>query len=156
MAVDVDFSQLEKYVRKLQKAAARSPKAEQAIDGMLHDIAGAVVNAAEKNTPVGVYPSGSGRVGGTLRRAWRAEDPKTLPVERTGNEHRVTVSNNTEYASYVEFGHRTPNHGGWVEGKHMLAKAEEETRRNMDKLIEKRLDAFARVIVETEGGPENG
>ena len=43
----------------------------------------------------------SGYKGGTLRDAWTI-----LPVEKHGDQYLVTVVNNTEYASYVEYGHR--------------------------------------------------
>lgn len=36
-----------------------------------------------------------------------------------GKKYTVEIINPVEYASYVEFGHRTPS-GGWVEGQYML------------------------------------
>ena len=98
------------------------------------EIAGRLLTKAKKRTPVGVVPkdiydnkkstvtavgaSGkkrkfasreaaiyqqywAGYTGGTLRDAWTI-----LPVEKQGNNYVVTIVNNTEYASYVEYGHR--------------------------------------------------
>ena len=54
-------------------------------------------------TPVGQYPSGSGKVGGTLRRGWTAAENVTVTKE--GDTYTVVISNPVEYAPYVEFGH---------------------------------------------------
>ena len=55
----------------------------------------------KKRTPVGQYPSGSGKVGGTLRRGWTIGE-----VKHEGNDCIIEVINPLEYASYVEYGHR--------------------------------------------------
>ncbi len=49
------------------------------------------------NTPVGVYPTKSGRKGGTLRRNW------TFKTANTANKYKITFGNSTDYAPYVEF-----------------------------------------------------
>lgn len=74
-------------------------------------------------TPVGQYPSGSGRVGGTLRRGWQI-DPNV--VKTSEGAYSVTVYNPVEYASYVEYGHRTRNHSGWVEGQFFMTNSAKE------------------------------
>ena len=43
------------------------------------------------------------------------------------------------YASYVEFGHRTRDHKGWVKGGFMLKISEKELDTQVPKLIEKRV-----------------
>ena len=76
----------------------------------------------------------SGYTGGTLRDAWTI-----LPIEKHGDEYLVTVVNNTEYASYVEYGHRqTPGRyvpalgkrlkASWVKGRFMLTISEQEVK----------------------------
>ena len=39
----------------------------------------------------------------------------------------MEIVNPVDYASYVEFGHRTVN-GGWVEGRYMLTISEEKLK----------------------------
>jgi hypothetical protein len=51
----------------------------------------------------------------------------------------VEVYNNTDYASYVESGHRTANHKGWVPGRFMLLISEKELERDADKIVERKL-----------------
>lgn len=94
-------------------------------------------------TPVGKYPKGSGKKGGTLRRGWGAKNGKagreyaqSLIVTKSGNTYMVEIINPVEYASYVEFGHRTVS-GGWVEGRYMLTISEEKLKRIAPSVLEK-------------------
>lgn len=52
---------------------------------------------------------------GTLRKAWTAEGPSV-----SGGGWVVKVSNPTEYASYVERGHRTRGGRSWVAGQFFM------------------------------------
>lgn len=92
-----------------------------------------------KRTPVGQYPAGSGKVGGTLRRGWTGNSSRggsssaaayanSLTVNHVGDMYQIEIVNPVEYASYVEFGHRTRNHAGWVQGRFMLTISEQEIR----------------------------
>jgi hypothetical protein len=46
------------------------------------------------------------------------------------------------YASYVEYGHRTADHKGWVEGRFMLTISVQELERMAPALLEKKLIKF--------------
>lgn len=50
----------------------------------------------------------------------------SLKVNHFGNFLVIEIVNPVEYASYVEFGHRTANHEGWVQGRFMLTISEGE------------------------------
>jgi hypothetical protein len=87
----------------------------------------------------------SGKMGGTLRRGWTSkthaeaasgkgkngkpikEYAASLPVRKVGGYYIIQIINPVEYASYVEFGHRTKS-GGWVDGKYMLTISEERLK----------------------------
>ena len=86
-------------------------------------------------TPVGVYPAGSGKQGGTLRRGWGGR-AQNFDVRKEGHNYVVEIINPTEYASYVEFGHRTRN-GGWVPGQYFLTISEERLRNIAPGVLEK-------------------
>lgn len=99
----------------------------------------------------------SGYEGGTLKRGWtggRDEDPEayanSLNVQHSGRTYTINITNNVEYASYVEFGHRqmvgryVPALGkklkqGWVNGKFMLTKSEDALRKEAPKALERKL-----------------
>ncbi|WP_270428153.1 HK97 gp10 family phage protein [Fusobacterium mortiferum] len=100
------------------------------------DIAALLLRKVIKRTPVGVY---SHKTGGNLRRGWTIGE-----VVKTNNGYKVEVINSVEYASYVEYGHRTRNHKGWIPGKFMLTISENEIRDNLESIIQKRL----KVILE--------
>lgn len=100
------------------------------------DIASLLLRKVKKRTPVGVYPD---KTGGNLRRGWTIGE-----VVKTSNGYKVEVINSVEYASYVEYGHRTRNHKGWVPGRFMLTISENEIRDNLESIIQKRL----KVILE--------
>lgn len=112
-------------------------------------------------TPVGRYPKSSGKKGGTLRRGWTARtageaaasssmDAKAyaaaLPVSRQGRNFYVQVINPVEYASYVEFGHRTRGGKGWVNGQYFLTLSEHDLERLTPALIERKLEALLREV----------
>lgn len=79
------------------------------------------------------FAAKSNYVGGHLRRSWRVGK-----VERHGDSYVVEIFNNVEYASYVEHGHRTRNHKGWVEGKFMATISMNEIERELPRFIEKK------------------
>lgn len=56
-----------------------------------------------------------------------------------GDTYVIEVINPVEYASYVEFGHRTAGGNGWVEGRHMLTISEEEIKRDASGILEAKL-----------------
>lgn len=75
--------------------------------------------------------------GGNLRRNWTVGEVQKLP----GKLYRIEYFNNTEYAGYVENGHRTgADRTGWVEGRFMLKISEEEIEREMQRFLDKKLE----------------
>ena len=89
-----------------------------------------------QRTHTGRYPARSGKVGGTLRRGWGAV--ADINVVKEGDIYTVTIINPVEYASYVEFGHRTRN-GGYVEPQLMLTISEEKLKNAIPKLLERKV-----------------
>lgn len=113
----------------------RSRLQQQDIDKIMYavtdEITARLIAKVRKKTPVGVYPH---RVGGTLRRSWTHSK-----TNKSGNVYRVEVINPMEYASYVEYGHRTVNHEGWVEGQFMLTTSETELKQELPRVIENKV-----------------
>lgn len=99
------------------------------------ELAARLLRKVKKRTPVGQYPSGSGRTGGTLRRGWTVD----TDVKVIGDTYEITVFNPVEYAPYVEFGHRTANHRGWVQGRFMLTRSEVELDAQAPGILERKL-----------------
>ncbi|MTI56154.1 HK97 gp10 family phage protein [Geosporobacter ferrireducens] len=96
----------------------------------------------KKRTPVGVYPEGSGRTGGNLRRNWKVGN-----VEKQGDAYIVEIYNPVDYAGYVEYGHRTRNHKGWVEGRFMMTISMQEIERELPKYLKrKQVDMLEQIL----------
>ena len=117
------------------------------IDSCAKELAARLLAKVIKRTPVGQYPKGTGKKGGTLRRGWTngkssgsSSFAQGLKVHHYGNAYVIEIVNPVEYASYVEFGHRTRGGKGWVEGKFMLTISEEEIQRDAPRVLEKKLN----------------
>lgn len=98
-----------------------------ALDSGLNKTTIGAVTDVKERTPVGVYPKGSGRTGGTLKRGWSSSEIVTTAGDKT-----QIIGNAVPYADWVENGHKTMQGRGrsgrkakaggkvFVEGKHML------------------------------------
>lgn len=127
-----DFKQLKRLQEKIQKLDVN--KLDEICTSLVNELSARLLRKVIKRTPVGQYPSGSGKVGGTLKRGWTIGG-----ISKTGNTYEVEIINPTMYAAYVEFGHRTRNHTGWVRGRFMMTISEKELEAQATKIIEKRI-----------------
>lgn len=141
----VDFSDLERFRDKLEQHFSRR-QVDIFIESCAKELAARLLAKVIKRTPVGQYPKGSGKMGGTLRRGWTggksqggADFAQSLKVNHYGGVYVIEVVNPVEYASYVEFGHRTRGGNGWVNGRFMLSISEQEIKRDAPKVLEKKL-----------------
>ena len=129
-----DFEKLHEKMSKL---------AQQDIDAFViscaKEIAARLLGKTVKRTPVGKYPKSTSKKGGTLRRNWTVQE-----VVKEGNVYRIDIVNPMEYSSYVEYGHRTRDHKGWVQGRFMLTVSEQEIQSLAPKLLEARLEKYLR------------
>ena len=112
-------------------------------EAAIKELAARLLAKVIKRTPVGTYPKSAGKKGGTLRRGWTIG-----AVKRSGGMVTIEVLNPVEYAAYVEFGHRTPNHKGWVDGRFMLTISEQELQKDAPRILKNKLDAFIKGIFE--------
>lgn len=136
-----DFSQWEKLKENLE---ATDEQLNLFIESCAKELAARLLAKVIKRTPVGQYPASTGKKGGTLRRGWTAGKSATdyaqsLKVNHFGDTYVIEIVNPTEYASYVEFGHRTRNHKGWVQGKFMLTISEQEIETAAPAILERKI-----------------
>ena len=131
----IDMKGLENFQKSLEKL--NNTQRQQWNEATIKELAARLLAKVIKRTPVGKYPASKGKNGGTLRRGWTIGN-----VTRTNNYYMVDVINPVEYAPYVEFGHRTRDHQGWVEGKFMLTVSEQELQSEAPRIIEQKLQKF--------------
>ena len=144
----MDYRELEKLKKEILKFGDPT-EVDKFMNSCAKELAARLLSKVIKRTPVGQYPKESGKKGGTLRRGWTAGKSgnatayvNSLTVTKSGNDYIIEIINPVEYASYVEFGHRTRNHKGWVEGKFMLTISEDEIRNSAPKILEKKLEKY--------------
>ena len=134
-------------IRALQKNIERIQQVDMAAfcTECSKEIAKRLLALVIPRTPVGQYPSGSGKVGGTLRRGWTAAENVTVTKE--GDTYTVIISNPVEYAPYVEFGHRTRG-GGFKDPQFMLTMSEEKLRTIIPKLLERKVKKMLQEVLD--------
>jgi len=126
----VDYRQLQRIQKNMQKLA--DTDFDKFCRDMAKELAARMLSRVVRRTPVGQYTDGT--VGGTLRRGWTVGE-----IKKVGSTYEIEVINPTEYAVYVEFGHRTINHRGWVPGRFMMTISAQEVEELAPNLIERKL-----------------
>ena len=139
--VRLDYDELEKLKEQIERFGDPT-QMDAFFASCAKELAARLLAKVIKRTPVGQYPAGSGKTGGTLRRGWTADRNNSMKVTKRGSDYVIEIINPVEYASYVEFGHRTRNHKGWVEGHFMLTISEDEIRRSAPSILEKKLETY--------------
>ncbi len=147
-----DFRELQRLQEKIDRLQGEDVNAF--CESCAKELAARLLAKVIRRTPIGQYEAGSGKTGGTLRRGWTAKSHQeaqtggttnaktyanSLQITKTGDTYQVEVINPVEYAPYVEFGHRTRNHQGWVPGRFMLTISEKELESQAPKVLERKL-----------------
>jgi hypothetical protein len=154
-----DFKQLKRLRDQVERLSESDLDAF--VEKVAKQLAARLLAKVIDRTPVGIYEDGSGMIGGTLRRGWLAKTEreaeataafgggssiaayvKDLTIIKSGNMYQIDIINPVHYGIYVEFGHRTRNHKGWVEGQFMLTISEQELEAQAPAIIEKMLTKY--------------
>lgn len=141
-----DFRELEKLQKQMEKLKGEQ---NQFCQECAKELAARLLRQVIKRTPSDT---------GNLRRGWTAQRPgsgaegmktrgasqfvDTLSVHRFDDTYVIEIVNPVEYASYVEYGHRTADHTGWVNGKFMLTISEKELQAVAPKILERKLESW--------------
>lgn len=146
-----NFRELKDFEQKLK--SMKDPDAF--VESCAKELAARLLAKVIKRTPVGDYPKSSGKKGGTLRRGWTGEKRASasayvdsLTVHHSGDTYVIEIVNPVEYASYVEYGHRTANHKGWVSGVFMMTISEQELQEIAPKVLERKVKKYMEGLVK--------
>ena len=146
---------IKKFQQQLNKM--QEGNIEAFVHACARELAARLLAKVIKRTPMGEYTKSLGKKGGTLRRGWTSKTHKeaesggktsakayadSLTINHVGNMLVIEIVNPVEYASYVEFGHRTANHKGWVPGRFMLTISEQEIQSLAPKVLESKIKKF--------------
>lgn len=138
--IKVQFDGLKEFQKIIEEMETEK---EQLMIDTIKELAARLLRKVIKRTPSDT---------GNLRRNWAVSD-----VRKNGGNYEIEVSNSTEYASYVEFGHRqTPGRfvpaigkrlkKSWVKGKFMLTISEDELKRQAPAVIEKKITEWLKKL----------
>lgn len=125
-----DFSELRKFAKHLEK---QETKAKAMIERCTNDLAAELLARTKERTPAR---------SGDLCGAWSVSS-----IRRIGKWYKIVLINNLEYAAYVEYGHRTSNHHGWVQGKFMMTISAKEIETLAPAVIERRVKSFLNQVM---------
>lgn len=146
-----NFRELKDFEKKLK--SMKDP--DVFVESCAKELAARLLAKVIKRTPVGDYPKSSGKKGGTLRRGWTGEKRASasayvdsLTVHHFGDTYVIEIVNPVEYASYVEYGHRTANHKGWVSGVFMMTISEQELQQIAPKVLERKVKKYMEGLVK--------
>lgn len=136
--IQIEYKDVKNFSKELRKRSGK-----RNVDNMFRKIGNVAlentIDEAEKRTPVWT---------GELKSSWRknvksARKQKgefvATATNKAYNEEAKEVGMNPYYASFVEEGHKKVPWRKRTHGVHMLAEAEEDTRRNMEKIVDKEI-----------------
>lgn len=127
----VDLAQLKAFERKLAKLA--NADFDKFCEAAAKELAARMLGKVIRRTPVAKVN------GGTLRRGWTIGQ-----VKKSGATYEIEVINSVDYAQYVEFGHRTSNHQGWVNGRFMMTISADQVEQQAPAILERKLYTLLR------------
>ena len=110
---------LKRQLEKLEKGT------DKFIEDCAKELAARLLREVKQRTP---------RDTGYLKNHWQ-----TTGVIKQGPTYTIMVINQTEYAMYVEFGHRTRNGRGWVPGRFMLKISVDDIQSKAEGILERRI-----------------
>lgn len=138
-----------KGLKDFQQQLQRLQNPDVFVEACAKELAARLLRLVLKRTPVGEYPTSTGKMGGTLRRGWTGQKngsakgyADSLDVQHVGDNYVIEIVNPIEYASYVEYGHRTANHEGWVKGQFMMTISEQELQSIAPQILEKKIKKY--------------
>lgn len=147
-----------KELKEFQKKLNKLQDPDLFVEACAKELAARLLAMVVKRTPVGDYSGDSytcesgqvhkghkvpGKVGGTLRRGWTIGE-----IRKEGSVFKVDIINPVEYASYVEYGHRTANHKGWMPGHFMMTISEQELEKIAPKVLENKIKKYIREVTK--------
>ena len=134
-----DFSEFRAMADRFRNAV-EIKASEQFTREVLQELGNMLLRDTKRRTPVDT---------GKLRDNWFITS-----VEKRGDMFEIEIYNNTEYAPWVENGHRVVVYGetvGWREGFFMLRLSVEDVERLAPEVIGKRSDEFLRRLMNGGG-----
>ena len=131
--VKADVKGLKALQKRLEKAADAAGK-DAFYEAAVKELAARLLALVKKRTPV---------ISGTLRRGWTVGE-----LKKSESGYEIEVIDPIEYASYVEFGHRTRGGKGWVTGRFMMTVSASELEGMAPEILQRKLNAYLKEALD--------
>ena len=131
--VKADVKGLKALQKRLEKAADAAGK-DAFYEAAVKELAARLLALVKKRTPV---------ISGTLRRGWTVGE-----LKKSESGYEIEVIDPIEYASYVEFGHRTRGGKGWVPGRFMMTVSASELEGMAHEILQRKLNAYLKEALD--------
>ena len=131
--VKADVKGLKALQKRLEKAADAAGK-DAFYEAAVKELAARLLALVKKRTPV---------ISGTLRRGWTVGE-----LKKSESGYEIEVIDPIEYASYVEFGHRTRGGKGWVPGRFMMTVSASELEGMAPEILQRKLNAYLKEVLD--------
>ena len=131
--VKADVKGLKALRNRLEKAADAAGK-DAFYESAVRELAARLLTLVKKRTPVQT---------GTLRRGWTVGE-----LKKSEGGYEIEVIDPIEYASYVEFGHRTRGGKGWVPGRFMMTVSASELEGMAPAILQRKLNAYLKEALD--------
>ena len=146
----VDFKDWERLNNKLKRL--EKVDLDKFCRDVSKELAARLLSHLIKRTPVA--ENTKTHKGGTLRRGWTggvqggaSAYAAGCKVRHVGDTYQILLMNPVEYGIYVNYGHRTVDHKGWVPGKYFVELAVDEVEQGVERIIEKKLDIILKGLL---------
>ena len=131
--VKADVKGLKALQKRLEKAADAAGQ-DAFYEAAVKELAARLLALVKKRTPV---------ISGTLRRGWTVGE-----LKKSESGYEIEVIDPIEYASYVEFGHRTRGGKGWVPGRFMMTVSASELEGMAPAILQRKLNAYLKEVLD--------
>lgn len=138
-----NFKELVQFTKQVEQL--NNEKKDEFLESCCKELAARLLAKVIKNSGPERFKESTG----TFRRGWTGGQNKnasayanSLNIKKVGNKYQIDIINPVEYASYIEYGHRTRDHKGWVQGHYILTIAETELNNMSDAILQKKLEKF--------------
>lgn len=129
---NADFSELKNFIKNVKKNT-EPKKIEDLNIEIIRELAQRFFAKVVNKTP---------KISGYLITNWNIGS-----IEKHGNFYKIEVFNTTDYASYVNDGHRSRDGAHWVLGRHFIEISEQHLRQDAEKVIKEKLEKFLNTVI---------
>ena len=137
MTAKVDVSELLKFQGRLRRATNDESR-KAFYEECIKELTARFLRKTIRKTP---------SRSGNLRLGWRGHLKGRLRVKKIGDTYHIRLVNATEYASYVEYGHRTRGGKGWVEGQFPMTISAREVEDMAPALLRRKIQEYLEEVL---------